>query len=348
MLSLSRSEIETFTKPLCSEESYKEKMDNFSRVERAFMAREKTFDGFPIKIHVEPSGICNLRCPVCPSGSQLIHRNEFLAFESFEKTFLPISYVLLNVIFSGWGEPLLNPATPEMIRSVSSNGVSSYLNTNGTLLAENASKLLDANLSIIKISLDGATSKSVHLYNDKFTFQKTVKGTEQLCELKAKGHYKHPIIIGQFVISEETASEMESLEKWALSLGVDQVKFRRMHHTMPGQRNRQDLYATHDFEEILKNENMITSENLSWTHVDCSNPWDSFFLSSSGKIGLCSFDPYLQGQLSHAGEQAISEIWNADYLQTVRMWHSAAGNFVGNPCKTCNRLPGQLKTKEKA
>jgi MoaA/NifB/PqqE/SkfB family radical SAM enzyme len=322
-------------------------MDNYLKVEQSFLARDQYCDGLPIKIHVEPSGICNLRCPICPSGRQVIGRNELLPYEIFESVFISVSDVLVNVIFSGWGEPLLNPATHNMIKLVTSRGVSSFMNTNGTLLEENAGRLLDTDLSLVKISLDGATSRSVHLYNEKFTFAKVVKGAEQLCELKANGGYDNPVIVGQFVISEETAGEMEELEKWALSLGVDQVKFRRMHHTMPGQKDREDLYADHDFSEILQNSDVTTSEDLSWTHVDCSNPWDSFFLSSTGKIGLCSFDPYLQGELSCAKEHNIATIWNTDYLQVVRRWHSPEGAFVGNPCKMCNRLPGQLKRKSR-
>ena len=345
MLTLSLAEIERYTKPLCSESLYETKLKNYQKVKVSFAGRAEHCDGLPIQIHLEPSGRCNLLCPICPRGRGLIKRNQDLRLETFERVFTPLSETLVNIMISGFGEPLLNPDCLKMVQFATRNGVSTSMNSNGTVLENRVEEILDAQLGLIKVSLDGAMSKSCHLYNTDFPFKTVVAGVEALRRKKEQGSYKYPLIVGQFVVSEGTVNEMNRLEDWARGIGVERVKFKRLHHTMPGERERERLFSEHDFRQILANTNVKTSEKLNWSQSDCSHPWDSFFLSCTGEIGLCSFDPHLVIKLD-PGEYDFVTMWNCERLARIRKWHSPNRTEIAEPCSKCNRLPGYLRSQE--
>jgi hypothetical protein len=98
MLSFSKADSEEFSRPLCSQAQYERKMDNYHHVEASFVARDEDCKGLPIQIHLEPSGDCNLFCPVCPKGRRKIKRQGFLSFDAFEKVFYALHETLLNII----------------------------------------------------------------------------------------------------------------------------------------------------------------------------------------------------------------------------------------------------------
>jgi wyosine [tRNA(Phe)-imidazoG37] synthetase (radical SAM superfamily) len=347
MLTLSMSELEEYTKPLCSASQYGTKVENYRKVEAAFAVRAERCDGLPIQIHLEPTGRCNLLCPICPRGRGLVPRNHDLGYETFERIFTPLSETLANIMISGFGEPLLNPETSSMVALATRHGVPVSMNTNGTFLEERADEILDAQLTLIKVSLDGAVSESCHQYSAEHPFEKVVAGVEALRRKKETGGYDYPIIVGQFVVSEGTVHEMGRLEEWARGIGVERVKFKRLHHTMPGEQERQALFEEHDFARILASNRVDTSEKLTWSQSDCSHPWDSFFLSCTGEIGLCSFDPYLVIKLD-PGEGDFVTMWNCERLARVRKWHSPGRIEIGEPCSKCNRMPGYLRPEKDA
>jgi len=58
-----------------------------------------------------------------------------------------------HVCLHGWGEPLLNSQIFQMIKYAESQGISTELTTNGTLLKENLEKIFGSGLSIIALGI---------------------------------------------------------------------------------------------------------------------------------------------------------------------------------------------------
>ena len=345
MLSFSRDELEQWTKPLCSESQYKRKLENYKAVEDNFTARGETCTGLPIQIHVEPSGACNLVCPICPRGRGKIARSGNLSLESFEDALEPLWDGLSNLILSGFGEPLLNQQTPSMIALTTRMGVSTVMNSNGTLLTGQELSLLESGLTVINLSMDGAVSKSAHKYTLGYPFKAVVQGVRSLRNAKDRGGYRSPIILGQFIVTEETIDEMDELKKWALDIGIEQVRFKRMHHSMPGEKEREAIFAGHDLAQMTRGRQVRSSERMQWSQFDCSHPWDSFFLSCTGESGLCSFDPHQKANLGFPNGN-FNRLWNGESLKRIRRWHTGRERGYLEPCSRCNRLPGYFMTVE--
>lgn len=114
------------------------------------------------KLYIEPTSQCNLTCRIClrntwedPPG-----RMDGATFERIIeglRFFSPAP----DIVFGGFGEPLLHPAIATMVARAKSIGSEVSLITNGTLLSKELSfGLAEAGLDVLWVSLDGSTEES--------------------------------------------------------------------------------------------------------------------------------------------------------------------------------------------
>ncbi len=114
------------------------------------------------KIYVEPTNRCNLSCVTCIRHSW---------DESFENMEWPVYQALIDglanfpdvktIAFAGFGEPLMHPRCPEMVRLAHANGLRTETTSNAMLLTSSlAERLIDAGLDQFTVSIDGASDIS--------------------------------------------------------------------------------------------------------------------------------------------------------------------------------------------
>jgi MoaA/NifB/PqqE/SkfB family radical SAM enzyme len=341
VLSVSREELEVFTRPLCSPAQWERKRANYDAVESSYARREERCGATPVHLHVEATADCNLTCPICPTGRGLVRRAGHLPYATFARVLATLGDTLANIVFSGWGEPLLNDDTPRMIALAKTRGVAVFLNTNGTRLEERAAEIVQAGPAIVTVSLDGAGSKPTHAYSDAWPFEKVVRGVRRLREVKDRARADGPQIHGKFILTEQTVDEIEALTRWASDLGVEHVKFKRKFRTMPGQLPRERFVSVEKLRRVAAHPAIRSDEDLGFTPAGCTHPWDSIFLAGDGRFGLCSWDPQQVVELPTA-ETTFDDVWNGPALRRVRRAHGGGGT-VEAPCAQCNRLPGYLR-----
>ena len=124
----------------------------------------------PFSLHVFPSYYCNFHCLYCLhslSSEQLKKRNfkrEFLSFDIYKKAIDGLKgYPKLKaIIYAGHGEPLMHKDIAAMVDYAIKANVSDRTEvvTNASLLnKEMADNLIAADLSILRISLQGVTDE---------------------------------------------------------------------------------------------------------------------------------------------------------------------------------------------
>ena len=115
------------------------------------------------KIYVEPTNRCNLSCVTCIRHSW---------DESFEDMAWPVYQALIDgladfpdaktIAFAGFGEPLLHPRLPEMVRLAHVNGLRTEMASNAMLLTSSlAEQLIDAGLDQFTVSIYGTSNESL-------------------------------------------------------------------------------------------------------------------------------------------------------------------------------------------
>jgi len=139
-----------------------------------------------IDIHVEPVNYCQLSCPCCTSTLEKASKiNQALSLATFSKMFteLSASKIKINdVIFVGYGEPLLHPDLPTMIRHVRDFNPSCYIviDTNANFPPAKAESIANCGASLIKLSIDGVDQASYGAYRSGGNFEKAIKFAQAL------------------------------------------------------------------------------------------------------------------------------------------------------------------------
>ena len=86
--------------------------------------------GYPYMAHVSPSGICDLRCAVCPAHDPLAKGKALLPFDTYRRLIDEIGDYLVYVILWSWGEPFLNPDLGRMIAYARERNILTVTSTN--------------------------------------------------------------------------------------------------------------------------------------------------------------------------------------------------------------------------
>ena len=158
---------------------------------------------YPTKITIESGNICNLRCPLCPTGQRDISaRKGYLAYSDFKKLIDEIGENLLLIRLYNWGEPLLNKELIKMIRYADKKKIAVKISTNlsfpiNDLLAES---LMSANLQKIYVSCNGVSESSYSNYHIGGEFDKVIANMKLL--VKEKNRLKnHGLVVSQLMRS---------------------------------------------------------------------------------------------------------------------------------------------------
>lgn len=173
----------------------------------------------PLKAEWEVINTCNARCQTCKDWQSKPDSTILSHSESFEFVRQLAKAGLVNLTFTG-GEPLLRKDLSEIVRFAKSQGLTTELVTNGLLINERrASKLIEAGLDRIFISLDAATP----CLNDEI---RGLKGYYELAvsaidNLKAMRANSSPEIIIKTVVTHRNVKELIPLAELTIVKGID-------------------------------------------------------------------------------------------------------------------------------
>lgn len=191
--------------------------------------------GYPTYLVFETTNICNLRCPLCPTGQGLEGRLKGkLSFANFKKIIDEMGVYLYSLRLENWGEPLLNDELFDMITYAKSRRINVSFNTNFTLFnEERARRMILSGLDSVKISLDGATEDSYAKYRVGGDFSKVVENIKLLTGIRDKLKKKNPFIEIQFIVMKHNENEIMQMQKLCSELKVDGLFIERLR---PGMR----------------------------------------------------------------------------------------------------------------
>jgi MoaA/NifB/PqqE/SkfB family radical SAM enzyme len=159
------------------------KQTNFAAFENFLMAKYERLAGltqtrsYPYVMTMDPTNICQLRCPTCYTGianeraktqgvKNTTRRMTRLARDFVDSILDECGDVLFYCNFFNWGEPLLNDSLPEYIRAASARNIYTKVDSNLSLRLSDArlEALLRSGLSELSASIDGFSQATYEQY----------------------------------------------------------------------------------------------------------------------------------------------------------------------------------------
>src|SRR5262249_55970672 len=123
---------------------------------------------------IEPTNLCNLACPTCPTGTGKIKPLPQMTLERFDRVIEQVAPKMRNIALWNYGEPLLNRELPHMIAHAKKAGVGVVkVSSNVHFLdGERGAAILQSGLDVLILSVDGATAETYGKFRKEGDFER--------------------------------------------------------------------------------------------------------------------------------------------------------------------------------
>ncbi len=178
---------------------------------------------YPAKITIESGNICNLRCPLCPTGQKDVSADKgLISFVDFKRIIDEVGKNLLLIRLYNWGEPLLNKELIKMVDYANKNKIAVKISTNLSIPITNdqAEALINANLQKIYISCDGASSATYPIYHVDGDFDRVMSNMKLLLRQKRESGNGYTELKWLFHVFKHNEHEIETAKEIAKEIGI--------------------------------------------------------------------------------------------------------------------------------
>jgi MoaA/NifB/PqqE/SkfB family radical SAM enzyme len=197
---------------------------NWARANAEMLLRTSRIGARPLKLTFDPVNVCQLRCPLCPTGLRIQDRDPGHArLHLFEQLMEEVGDYVFFVDLYNWGEPLLNLHLEEMIEAASRKNVTTYVSTNLSmpLPAARIERLVASGLGELICSLDGASPETYAVYRRQGDFELALSNMRRIVEAKRRLGVTRPAIVWRFYVFRFNEHEVERARALAAEIGVD-------------------------------------------------------------------------------------------------------------------------------
>jgi radical SAM protein with 4Fe4S-binding SPASM domain len=290
-----------------------------ARLYGSYIRKDAFVPAPPLRLWVEISSRCNLRCPVCPNKDLAAEKKGDMDWPLFKKVIDQAQRFAFEINLHHRGETLLHPQAGRFIRYATASGTPCRLHTNATLLqGPIVEDILASGLQRVTISFDGFSADVYEKNRSGASFDQVSGNIADFLRRRGQLRQKHPrLAIEAMELSTVDRSEnRREFRAHFQRLGLDEMIFKKPHN-----------WAGY----------LTAAENKAAAAI-CTFPWNALLVFFNGDVSPCSQDFFGRCILGNANDKPLLEIWNAPPLQELRRAF-AGGEMAAFPaCMDCDRI----------
>jgi radical SAM protein with 4Fe4S-binding SPASM domain len=328
------------------------KLMNWMWAESAARFRPLRAWGMPTHLQVEPAGICNLKCALCPVTDGMNRKGGIMPLDLFQELIREIGDHLFMIFLWDWGEPFMNSYLCEMIESAKAKSIKVVVSTNGHMLANSdlAERVVRVGLDTLIVAIDGISQQTYEQYRGKGRLGDALAGLKAVVEAKRKLGRTHPLVNFRFIAMRHNEHEIPELRNFALKTGADVLTIKTLNPSSNdtyGECKVGSSAGGESFQTQNSRYRRYAVEPESSTRVrrawnPCRNLWNAPAVHWDGAVCPCTFDYDERFVLGRLMEQSFAETWNGpayrkmrkDFkLQRVHFCRECTYAFMGGNCQ---------------
>ncbi len=325
------------------------KMANLLSLYLQKWANRSALTAYPFEIIIEPTNICNLHCPLCPTGQGTATRPPGrMRLETFRGIIDRLGRYLYKVRIYNWGEPLLHPDIFRMIAYATASNVSTEISSHMNVFTEEHAKAMIASgLELLVVSLDGADAETYSRYRVGGDFDAVVRNVALLTEAKRKAGSRYPIVEVQFLAMRHNEGQVREMGRLAARLGADSL---RVGPVTLNIRNAEDLSWLPSEEALSRYYYNEKVDRIYSTRKKCEWLWRSIVVNWDGTAAPCCVYEGRKAELGSILENDFLTVWNSPAYRRSREVFTGGGNkSQGGPrtiCSYCRGVPTALNDRQ--
>ena len=293
----------------------------------------------PLVINVEPTNLCNLRCPFCPVSQNAKN-------PAVSRGFIQVDLVKrLAGEFAAWkpmiainlgGESTLHRDLPEIVRLLSDAGCYVFLDTNANLLSPQITdQLVPSGLSEIVFCIDGdGDAPSYAAMRVRGDLDRAIANARYFIE-RARTSARPIKTIVKNIRYYRPGVPLEVADPLRLRFeGAEPTLFRgSWADYWPGD-HAERLAKTYEVEPFERGR-----------YSPCTNLWKKLAISWDGKVFACCLDLNRTVEIGDLRRQSVMEVWNGEGMRAMRRMHREQRQHESDLCRSCTMIQRPPKSR---
>jgi MoaA/NifB/PqqE/SkfB family radical SAM enzyme len=296
-------------------------------------------------IRMDTINLCNLRCKMCYYSFDYRRKKEQMDLPLFRKIAGEVFPKTRFLYLSCATEPLMNKQFSDFVRVTGEYDVpfTSFC-TNGQLLNEGVVEAcMDANISEIIFSIDGATAETYEAIRRGGKWDRLGKNLELLASMKRDAKKRKPAVRMNFTCMQTNIHELPEMVDFAVDHGAEslhvrhlvaygdtpdsyreEMAYRELFNEKAGQARRTaaarqiELFLPDPIPEVNATPKTCVTDGSrirrrAEANPYCLLPWFQAIISWNGDYRVCSLHT-----LGNLREQSFEEIYNSEKMQEIR------------------------------
>lgn len=272
----------------------------------------------PHIIHVGVTTACNLRCPVCPTGTRALGRAAgHLDYDYYARMVDELRGALMFVLLWDWGEPLLHPRLADMVAHAKQSDIKTVIATNGTAgnSLEKIERLVAAQPDSIIVCVDGATQETYAKYRVGGRLSAVLETTRRLVAARERQGSSYPLVEFRSLATKHTEPEMPRLLQMAEETGSDLFSVKTLRpYDYRGQESDRELvplrpelgrYAYDD------DAPSATGRIRPAGPLQCGKPMYAPTLESNGRLVFCCYAKHEEEVFGRFSRGGVRRLWRS-------------------------------------
>jgi len=288
------------------------------------MESSKTVVGLrlPETVQIDVTTACNLSCVCCQRTTfQKKDRNNHMSLETFKKI-EPIFPHLQQMRLFGIGEPLTNPAFPEMLKIAGRYSAFTLFHTNGMLMGRGsiAEEVVASGVDLVVFSIDGVDQETLGKIRVGAVLERVKAGIRQLRRIRDEAGTGKPEMEICFDCMSLNLHQIPDIVDLAAELGVEKVQYQYVIPYNAVAHGR--TVATEDeerlrrlFEKAKRRARLEGVEiiriprynSFSGKRQFCSFPFRDLYVRPDGVVTACNYFNYKHTTYFHVEEGRLVE-----------------------------------------
>ena len=313
------------------------KIANLVRVELCRKRRRTTVNGYPYIIIIDTGNICNLRCPLCPTGCRRPVRRSFMPYDRFTRLvdlFAPWAY---EVTLHNWGEPFLNQDILRMIAYCRKNNVGTNLSSNLNHMPFSAEELVKSGLEYLIVSLDGTTQDVYETYRATGKLDIVFKNLKEIIAAKRRLGSPTPVIEWQFLVMRHNCRQAAEARALAQEIGVDLIRFIPV--GLPFDTENQSALMRQWYPSATDDNGRYINERFLQKPIPggCFYLYRSVTITPNGFVAPCCAVWKDSDIFGNSETEDFQSLWNNRHYQAARALFGAGGAKDASAPSCCRR-----------
>jgi len=313
---------------------------------------------YPVNAFIDPvSNMCQLKCPLCPVGAQIITHDRLLMQMDTFKTILDKMPFLRTLDLYRSGEPFLNPDLLTMIRLANQRNIRVTVSTHFSFAKPDHffDELVASGLESLVVSLDGASQETYSRYRIGGNYDLVLANIKKLIEAKIKARKKTPIIIWQFLVNKYNENEIATAREIASSLDITlELRSISLADNEPDVKHEPFSIEDRKKEWLPENDAYISDcykgkYGYPLSKKVCSQLFTRVIVLADGKILPCCEAREKESAFGDLLTQSFDDIWSGRKyldarLRALNIKNTTEGQSV---CFRCNNFSTTPSVKDK-